>query len=154
MTIAIIPNPNGTADIEVAGVNSISIAANGGVSNIVFSDASTQTSAAPSTAAVNTQIVNSFTGTQKPPTGSGYTVMPNGVILQYGTIPASGATQSSTTFPIAFPNRLIGLADSSVGNTGYTVGYLSVRPDGNTGCTAYAINGGSIGLTYYVAMGY
>jgi hypothetical protein len=154
MTIAIIPNDNGTVDLQVASVNSVSIAANGGVSGITFSDASIQTTAGATPAAINTEIVNSFTGTQKPPTGAGYTVMPNGVILQYGTIPASGATQSSATFPIAFPNRLIGLADSSVGNTGYTIGYLSVRPDGNTGCTAYAINGGSVGLTYYVAMGY
>jgi hypothetical protein len=45
MAIAIIPNANGTVNMQVAGVNSVSIAANGGVSGITFSDASVQTTA-------------------------------------------------------------------------------------------------------------
>lgn len=62
MTIAIIPNANGTADVQVAGVNSVSIAANGGVSQIVFSDSSTQTTAAAQSNGI-VQVVQGVTTT-------------------------------------------------------------------------------------------
>lgn len=50
-------------------------------------------------------------------TTAGYTFLPNGIILQWGTIPAS-ANEVTVTLPILFPNSLLQVFSTS----GYTAG--------------------------------
>lgn len=60
----------------------------------------------------NVVTINQFSQVKSP---SGYTVLPNGVIVQWGTVP-SGAGEGSTsvTFPVAFPTACVSLTASII----------------------------------------
>ena len=96
MSIAIIPNNNGTVDMQVAGVNGITMASAGGISTLRFSDATTQTTAALTLAELNEDFEASLTAT-------GYQKFSSGIIIQW--IAAGSGVRS---WAIPFPNAVFG----------------------------------------------
>ena len=66
--------------------------------------------------------------------GSGYSKLPNGLIIQWGQYDSGssvGEGQTKVTYPIAFPNRLLGFNASSIGYGHYysdILGYFSDNP--------------------------
>ena len=76
--------------------------------------------------------------------GNGYVKLPNGFIMQWGTVYVSGNTDTAVTLPIAFPNGALNGLASYNGNTETTYvasvvalsnTQITVRSAGNNGKT-------------------
>ena len=89
---------------------------------------------------------------------SGFTVLPNGLIVQWGAVPAtSSETTSSVTFPFTF-NNVFSCVATSINSTGSNENdfWLQVRSLTTTGCIFYhnSSDGGSESSPgYYIAIG-
>lgn len=66
---------------------------------------------------------------------SGYSKLPNGLIIQWGQYDSGSSVtevQTKVTYPIAFPNRLLGFSASSIGYGHFysdIMGYFSDKPN-------------------------
>lgn len=87
---------------------------------------------------------------------SGYQKLPNGLILQWGSLPSVGSTADvQVSLPIAFPSAFISLhifADYTT-NSGIVQTVAGTRV-GETGLIARGSAPGVISNCYYLAMGY
>ena len=100
-----------------------------------------------------------FTGIDKSLlTQNGFTVLPNGLIIQWGSVPStSGETTSSVTFPLTF-NQVFSCVATSINSTKANENdfWLQVNFLDNFGCTFYhnSSDGGSEASPgYYIAIG-
>ena len=89
---------------------------------------------------------------------SGYQVLPSGVIIQWGTYTANGASTVSqiVTLPIAFPNAIT-FADTSVdgANTANVeIAHVDWSTPGKTTPSQIAIASNYVGVCKYIAIGY
>lgn len=85
---------------------------------------------------------------------NGYTTLPGGLIIQWGTDFFSAATSKSITFPITFPNDvlLIDVFDSSASTPG-SVQYFGGEVDTTSQMTVWAPASTSTGFNW-LALGY
>lgn len=86
---------------------------------------------------------------------SGYQKFPNGLIVQWGTLPpiAAGAASTAQSFPIAFPNNVYGITATPVGAAQgiietISLGLSSVTWGEGGGVAGHPISGG-----FYLAWG-
>lgn len=87
----------------------------------------------------------------------GYQKLPSGIILQWGTTPASSASAGvATTFQIAFPNACwIVELQVSASNSGYMASVETQSTTGFTSSMYSATTTRAAGITaYYLAVGY
>jgi hypothetical protein len=92
-----------------------------------------------------------WTGGGASKTTNGYAYLPNGLILQWGQVAAtggSGARNQTITLPIAFPNGFLNVVGSDVGGNCYGYG---VTPTSNSTFLWY-IPAGTIGASTTVAL--
>jgi hypothetical protein len=93
---------------------------------------------------------------------NGYQKLPNGMIIQWGTVtpPAyttTGAFQTTPfLFPIAFPNGVASCVGTlSAGNSGLQYVNLSIEAVSKTGANViYASGGGNTAIVAYIAIGW
>ena len=86
---------------------------------------------------------------------SGYTKLPNGMIIQWGGYVGTGiAASAAQTFPIAFPNALFKVVTGGVNaaNGGHGDYQTSWTANGLTGFTGYGYN--NSGNCTWIAIGY
>lgn len=91
-------------------------------------------------------------------TTTGYTKLPNGIILQWGTFTADGGTSVTQliSLPIAFPNAIV-YANASVDGAnsgGVEVSHLDWSTAGRTTTSRLAIFSNYIGTCRFIAIGY
>jgi hypothetical protein len=110
---------------------------------ITFSDASTQTSGAYSSANITAQFASSKAGT-------GYQKLPSGVIFQWGSVGFSGVTSVAVTYPTAFPTSTLVVVVSQSDSASVIMGRLNATT--TTGFTALTSSAG-FNLNY-IAIGY
>jgi|SRR5271166_1199358 len=96
------------------------------------------------------------------PIANGYTYLPGGLILQWGTVttaPPSSALTGTVTFPINFPNNIFMVNATSHGNTSGGLASVNIRTTAigppSTFGWLYSSTGGSAGFNgfYWVAIG-
>jgi hypothetical protein len=111
---------------------------------VQFPDASIQTTAAYSAAAITAEFAHSNSAT------SGYQKLPSGTIIQWGTVAVTSS--SAIVFPITFPNS----ATSVIGSVNYGASSVPANPNicqfalgSNSGFTAYATASPSGGGAWY-----
>ena len=104
-----------------------------------------------STKIATTAFVNAMLGTITTPakdfSSNGYVKMANGLILQWGTIPAGG----SLALPIAFPNAVLKIVGASNGTSGLPPSWAQLRVTCNL--TTASSNGASDSMNF-IAIGY
>lgn len=110
---------------------------------ITFSDASTQTSGAYSSANITAQFASSKAG-------AGYQKLPSGMIFQWGIVAFAGVTSVAVTYPIAFPTATAAVVTSQADNALVFMGRSFTTSA--TGFTALTSSAGF--NAQYIAIGY
>ena len=95
--------------------------------------------------------INSLSYTSKLD-ASGYTKLPNGLILQWGRLAIANADSYNIQFPIAFPNAVVSILGGWVGADS-VVGVLGNATRTNSGFTGN-MSGSGAGTAEYIAIGY
>jgi hypothetical protein len=92
------------------GTSAVNFVAPGTNGNVLTSNGTTWTSAAPSVSS------SSFTGANQSLATAGYQKLPGGLIIQWGTAgPISGTASASISFSITFPTACLGVSLSRSG---------------------------------------
>ena len=129
----------------VVNANGVSVKAG---SNIVVNANGVSVSA-------NVVTINQFSQSLS---SSGYSVLPNGLLLQWGTIPGtSSETTSTVTFPISF-SAVYSITGTSINSSSDNENdyWMQVVSLYNTGCVFYhnsSDGGGEFSPGYYIAIG-
>jgi hypothetical protein len=109
----------GSSATSSGGLNLLNL----GSSGITFSDSTTQNTAGTVSKA-----------------SPGYTKLPNGLIIQWGTTAFNGSGSASITFPIAFPTAFLWI-NASISRGSTLAGYLMSTQIGATSTTGATIIG-------------
>jgi hypothetical protein len=95
-----------------------------------------------------------FTGAAKVQLGTnGYMVMPNGLIVQWGTVLKSSSANVSITFPLTFPAGVYTTV-ASFGGTSAPAAGVSAYPTSTSQCTFYSSAGAAGVYVNWVAIGH
>lgn len=93
-------------------------------------------------------------------TSPGYQKLPSGLIIQWGVIPAIGASAAvNVTYPLAFPNNVLSVVPGSYATAYGQAFVVGVNPNGtgNSKAAFTAYNSSNLGATNasnYIAFGY
>jgi hypothetical protein len=86
---------------------------------------------------------------------NGYQKIPGGLIIQWGVFVGSASTDTTVTFPIAFPNGVSSITTSTIGvGSLFFAGYNTLTVAGFKGCTYSATSTRGATNATWMAIGY